>query len=96
MRIDRDVIDMIDAMLRKGYEVELTIFDTQVAVHIKPGNKKEQELPAEPEKPEKTKAEKREQIVDMYVKHGKAVKDIAKEVGLSEQTIRNYLKAAGY
>lgn len=96
MKIDRDIIDMTEAMLRKGYEVELTIFDTQVAVHIKPGNKKEQELPAEPEKPEKTKAEKREQIVDMFTKKGMTVKVIAQEVGLSEQTVRNYLKAAGY
>lgn len=89
MKIDRDIIDMTDAILRKGYEVELTILDAQVAILIKPGNRKEQELPA-------AKAEKREQIVDMYVKHGKAVKDIAKEVGLSDQTARNYLKAAGY
>lgn len=96
MKLEREVIEMIDVLLRDGYEIDMTIFDTQVAIHIRSGSQEEQEVIAEPEEPKKTKAEKREQIVDMYIKQGMTVKVIAKEVGMSEQTVRNYLKAAGY
>ena len=96
MKLEREVIEMIDVLLRDGYEIDMTIFDTQVAIHIRSGNQEEQEVVEEPEEPKKTKAEKREQIVDLFTKQGMTVKVIAKEVGLSEQTVRNYLKAAGY
>lgn len=96
MKLEREVIEMIDVLLQDGYEIDMTIFDTQVAIHIKPGGQEAQEVIAEPEEIKKTKTEKRDQVVVMFTKQGMTVKAIAKEVGLSEQTVRNYLKAAGY